>query len=1320
MDFQPSTIDVQWSNPGDIDAASQLSSGQPCKLTSSSTATPALGLQATDHLASQLLPLSQDALRHFNSSPSFAADIQKAFGSTANLEIADGLINHLANGSSWPEIKALPSSSTGAEGAFGDNTIFLSEDLLINPSRSEAAISVLLEEVGHYIDSQINPADAKGDEGAVFAKLVLNKPFQPGELASLQSEDDHGSIRINDPGQPSHTIAVEHSVPLGVFVVGATGKVSIDFLADAGSYRGEMAIFSLEGMEALTPGSVDFIKEASRRALSNSPLGYVAIIDPSEGARFSGELGESNKNDGAYPGPKGLSFNAGDRLALMLVPQGSVNEVFLNPNATGNKRPLFSIASANPNFSTQLGQLVSGAFGWEDLRVDQGTDADYNDIVFQIKGATGSATDLGSLIAANRDWRNLPAGKEISTFASPVGDVTLKLLRDTGLSNRDGITYDPRIQGIISNTGNSIKLSASLNDPANLVDFSVTIDGSGNFSIDEATLVLINRGNSLADGGYRLYLQADAGLGSPLLTSLDFVLDRTKPAAPANVTVKNDKDLVTNQIAPVLSGTGEANSLVAILQGSASLGQAIVSEKTWEIPLTKELGQGVFLLSATATDLAGNVSDPASLSLTIDTQPPVLTIITPGNNGVLAYGSRLKGSINGSGSDLDGCNYSFNDGPAIPLELDAEGNFDQEFDLTGLTAGSQQLTVKALDLAGNLVKVTIPVVLAEDKVPFFVGDLQSNSAGLFVGETAKINFKISVANPGGLGEVMLYEIDPLGAMTPVGALRDDGVLATGDDIKGDGLYNNIFSFAPTVAGEKSFVAVIPATLEKTPTLTVSVVTPISDQQFQATLDFNAKAETQLKSLLTDADSIPQALAQMKAILEASGDSVKVDSIVITDHSILWEDQDGIVSILNADAYLDGQRSVTMTTDLALSPDSQTINLLAATPADSCNHALVLSPYAFQFEPFDEGNEIAQKFRDADFSVVEKNNANVSVEDFKNLQKYTAIAITAHGDNFDGTNFGKGNQVVVLTGQTATVENKKLYSADLASKRLVLAGSTYAVTSSFIKQYTDKMPDSIVYIGSCRSTYTASLANSFLSEGSKAFIGYSNYVGSDFAYVRGQLAFDTLLKGKTTGDIPGINIDQETDKDPARFQLIGSKKATLTSAQLQNGDFEKGDFRCWVTEGDARIITALGPLSPPEGYRMAIISTGLGSVSDSRSSISQAFVVPDNADKLRLTYNVVSEEPMEFVGSAFDDRFQVLLDGTIVASESVNASVWLPVSSIDFAGGDSTVFQTGFKTVDLDLSPYRGKKVEFKLTTFDSGDSIYDTAAVVDNIKLLLK
>ncbi len=200
----------------------------------------------------------------------------------------------------------------------------------------------------------------------------------------------------------------------GVFTVGDTGEVSIDFLFDGGAYRGEVAIFSLEGMEQFALGSKEFIEEAASRALSGSELGHVVISDPKEGARFNGKLGEPrNWNKGEYQGLKTFTMKPTAEFAVMLVPNGKVQDVIDNPAIGGAKRPLFSLATANPHDAFHVGQIadVTGdgsIFVMEDLRVDGWTDLDYNDIIFQVGGATGSAVPIDEVIDLGKDWRKTP------------------------------------------------------------------------------------------------------------------------------------------------------------------------------------------------------------------------------------------------------------------------------------------------------------------------------------------------------------------------------------------------------------------------------------------------------------------------------------------------------------------------------------------------------------------------------------------------------------------------------------------------------------------------------------------------------------------------------------------------------------------------------------------------------------------------------------------------------------------------------------------------------------------------------------------------
>jgi hypothetical protein len=58
-------------------------------------------------------------------------------------------------------------------------------------------------------------------------------------------------------------------VEAGFFTTDQKGEVGFDLLHDSGSYKGEVAIFSLDGMEKFSSDPKEFIKEAAKRVLSD-------------------------------------------------------------------------------------------------------------------------------------------------------------------------------------------------------------------------------------------------------------------------------------------------------------------------------------------------------------------------------------------------------------------------------------------------------------------------------------------------------------------------------------------------------------------------------------------------------------------------------------------------------------------------------------------------------------------------------------------------------------------------------------------------------------------------------------------------------------------------------------------------------------------------------------------------------------------------------------------------------------------------------------------------------------------------------------------
>ncbi len=216
-------------------------------------------------------------------------------------------------------------------------------------------------------------------------------------------------------------------VPLfeaGVFTVGMSGIINIDWLYDGGMYEGEFGIFSLSGMDDVKPGSMAFIEEAVKRAMSNTDKGYIIFSDATEGARLSGTLGgddpSEDRNLGPYKGLKGVRMNPGDTFATILIPndmfeslwKGIERGYYDDPaSISPNRRPIFSLATSNDGDQMHFGQLAkisdaANALAYEDMILSDSSDRDYNDIIVNITGALVSVPALDHPdLGFTDDWR---------------------------------------------------------------------------------------------------------------------------------------------------------------------------------------------------------------------------------------------------------------------------------------------------------------------------------------------------------------------------------------------------------------------------------------------------------------------------------------------------------------------------------------------------------------------------------------------------------------------------------------------------------------------------------------------------------------------------------------------------------------------------------------------------------------------------------------------------------------------------------------------------------------------------------------------------
>jgi hypothetical protein len=150
----------------------------------------------------QALQFAQNDLKGLAKDADFNANMNLAFGNDWNAEVFSNLVKEFAKGnfSQLPVVEILPSAAiNGANGAFASvtNTIYLAKEFVEqNAGNLDAITGVLLEEIGHYIDSKVNVADAAGDEGDIFARVVQGKVISLDELRDLKSENDHAIITI--------------------------------------------------------------------------------------------------------------------------------------------------------------------------------------------------------------------------------------------------------------------------------------------------------------------------------------------------------------------------------------------------------------------------------------------------------------------------------------------------------------------------------------------------------------------------------------------------------------------------------------------------------------------------------------------------------------------------------------------------------------------------------------------------------------------------------------------------------------------------------------------------------------------------------------------------------------------------------------------------------------------------------------------------------------------------------------------------------------------------------------------------------------------
>jgi VCBS repeat-containing protein len=305
--------------------------------------------------------------------------------------------------------------------------------------------------------------------------------------------------------------------------------------------------------------------------------------------------------------------------------------------------------------------------------------------------------------------------------------------------NVDLLATAPVISSVTDNVGTPAPVISGVPTNDNTPTFTGTAEANSTITISEngnviGTALVDGTGNwnftpnpALTDGSHNLTIITTdtAGNVSPA-TTFNAVIDTTAPIVPAITLVVDDQTQVgnvtltngqlTKDTQPTLNGTSEANARITVYDGNTVLGTTTADGSgAWQFTPAagSALGQGSHNLTVTATDAAGNISNPSStFTVVVDSVAPTAPLIvtvtdnTAPNIGPITSGqptNETRPAITGSGEVgstikiYDGSNPT----PLGTATVGAGGTWSFT-PPTALSSGSHNLTVTATDAAGNV------------------------------------------------------------------------------------------------------------------------------------------------------------------------------------------------------------------------------------------------------------------------------------------------------------------------------------------------------------------------------------------------------------------------------------------------------------------------------------------------------------------------------------------------------------------------------------------------------------------------------------------
>jgi len=669
-----------------------------------------------------------------------------------------------------------------------------------------------------------------------------------------------------------------------------------------------------------------------------------------------------------------------------------------------------------------------------------------------------------------------------------------------------------------------------------------------------------------------------------------------------------------------------------------------------------------------------------------------------------------------------------------------------------LPEGDSKITVMATDIGGN--KSTASIIITKNKYLSFVGIPTMDKDMVYCNSSTPIWIKANISPNEHLvaSSVKVIEVDANNQyIADVCTLYDDGNLTDhSDEIKGDNVFSIRFPFIFTEDGTKRF-RISAQTQENEGLVTglssVFTLVAVNREEAEQEVDNLMNTQHQVKAQIAEMQNMDEAVVaeQLTTILEADPNVKKVEK---EEGLLKISHKSGLESyvVLKESASMKGfgnddskNRSKTAVVPLArqtrgtFKPMFRMPSYTTRAAADldeniiSNKRVLVWSAFADKCD-INMASELKDIFEQSPvkLKVDYMTNLECSKASIQNFSNYGIIVIDTHGWNGDII-FTRD----MINESLESLSEDEIYNLFSSAVKMFTMrdGNTYAaLTSKFIKNLIkDKFPNSIIFNGSCESLKNDQLAEAFISKGAKTYVGFSGNISTQTCTEKAKQFFSALVGNqlKTTGEsfVADENF-HEPDGSVSSYLMRGSKDMHFYLG-LINGNFEYGNLHGWEVDGDGRIISQLVNILPTEGNYMGIISTGLG-YTEKYGSIRQTFRI-NQESVLTLKWNYLSEEFMEYVGSIYQDFLKISI---INENGETNQLFYMAIDdfakvyenklisvSPDIVFDKGGIYKTDWQYSSFDISQYQGQTVTLVLEAGDVGDSIYDSAVLLDEISV---